>query len=486
MTPTKQRVFISHSTKDADRAFLLCLQLENQGISCWIAPRDIPAGNRYVKALTDAIEKCSVFLLLYSAAAAASTHVINELELGASLNKKILVVRTDELNPIDHEEIGLLVRRHQNLDASQGPLTSHLTKLVRDLRELLELPEESASNHDLPVPPQPDEDTARSIGIEVGADAIRGCVVEVGAPHIFGPMADKDIGVEPAMRNSRGILNEVKSLVAMLVEEHFPDTPPVGIGVALPGQVDVRAGTLKFGPNLFGARNLPFRSFLSQAFPRIPVRVDNDVRCATRCELHLGVGNQFDSFAWIFVGAGVGSAAVIDRRIHFGNNYCAGEIGHTKVAQAGPPCSCGQIGCLETFVKAQAVVDRARAIAIDWETRGKETVLTRPDDITLEIVVNSIEVGDPAAREIAAEIGDRLGMGIANYLNMVNPAAIVIGGGLMNKIFFHMIAEITAGIQRNALAEVANTPIVQSSYADAGVMTGAALMFDPRDSWPFP
>lgn len=214
----------------------------------------------------------------------------------------------------------------------------------------------------------------------------------------------------------------------------------MGIGVAVPGQVDLRAGTLKFGPNLFRARNLPFKTFLGQAFPRMPIRVDNDVRCATRCELHFGVGSQFDSFAWILVGAGVGSATVIDRRIHFGNNFCAGEIGHTKVALSGPPCACGQIGCLETFVKVQAVVDRARAIATDWLNREKETLLnTTGEDITPELIAGALEAGDPAAREIASEVGERLGLGIANYLNVVNPAAVVIGGGLMNGFFFHMI-----------------------------------------------
>jgi predicted NBD/HSP70 family sugar kinase len=498
MSPTslRQRVFISHASVDADRAALLSLQLENEGVPCWIAPRDIAAGKRYAEAILDGIDECAVFLLLFSAAAGASTHVINELEHGASKDKKILLVRTDDTDPAENKQFSLFVRSHQWFDATQGPFSTHLSALVRDLRSLLESSAESATlpeshpNLAIAVPSGPAAvatETARSIGIEVSAEMIRGCVVEVGNQQTYGPVVEKEIGIEPTMRNSRGLLETVKSLVAVLVEEHFPSALPVGIGIALPGQVDVRAGTLKFGPNLFSARNLPFKTSLSGAFPRIPIRVDNDVRCAARCELHLGVGNQFDSFAWIFVDSGVGSATVIDRRIHFGNNFCAGEIGHTKVALSGPPCSCGQIGCLETFVKSQAVVDRARAIAIDWQNRGRETLLNESGaDITPESFLTALEADDPAAREIASEIGERLGLGIANYLNVLNPAAVVIGGGLMNIFFFHMIDEITAGIQRNALAEVANTPIVQSSYADAGVATGAALMFDPRDGWPYP
>ncbi len=495
----KQRIFVSHASSDADRAALLCLQLENEGIPCWLAPRDIPAGKRYAEAILDGIDDCAVFLLLFSSDAGASTHVINELEHGASANKRILVVRTDDTDPSQNKQFALFVRSHQWFDASRGPLSSHLGQLVRDLRNLLDLSGDALGHNDshpnLAVavpsgpatasPSEPTKEVTCSIGIEVDATAIRGCVFEVGNQQTFGPIAEAEIDIEPAMRNPRGLLDAVKNLIGILVEKNFQSTLPVGIGIAMPGQVDVRAGTLKFGPNLYRARNLPVKSYLSGAFPRIPIRVDNDVRCATRCELHLGVGNQYDSFAWILVGSGVGSGTVIDRRIHFGNNFCAGEIGHTKVALSGPPCSCGQIGCLETFVKAQAVVERVQAIATDWENRGRKTLLSETN-ITAESVMAALDAGDAAAQEIASEIGARLGLGIANYLNVVNPAAVVIGGGLMNKFFFHMIDDITAGIQRNALAEVANTPIVQSSHIDAGVAIGAALMFDPRDGWPYP
>lgn len=493
------RVFLSHSSNDADRAALLCLQLENEGISCWLAPRDIPAGHRYSEAIVDGIDECSVFVLLYSEAASNSTHVVNELEHSASKGKRILVIRTDDADPGSSRRVSLFVRSHQWFDASHGSLSGHLGHLVHDLRLLLdEDTEERQPSHDyVPAARVPETspavsarpaavDVPRSIGIDVGATKVRGCVVPMDASNILAPPITEQIALPTNMRSGRGVLDAVKLLIQKLVDEQFPDAPPVGIGVAVPGQVDLRAGTLKFGPNLFGSRNLPFKTFLNGAFPRIPVRVDNEVRCATRCELHLGVGSQFDSFACIFVGTGVGSGTVINRRIHFGSNFCAGELGHTKVALSGPPCACGQIGCLETFVKAQAIVDRARAIAIDWESRGRQTALSSTDqDMTPETVVAAIEADDAAAKEIAVEVGERLGLGISNYLNLVNPAAVVIGGGLMTGFFFHMIDEITVAIQRNALAEVANTPIVQSSYTEDGIATGAALMFHPNDEWPF-
>ncbi|MGA5541350.1 ROK family protein [Mycobacterium sp. NPDC051198] len=491
------RVFLSHSSSDADRAALLCLQLESEGIKCWIAPRDIPSGHRYGEAIVDGIDECSVFVLLYSEAAGNSTHVANELEHGASLGKPILVIRTDAADPGQSRQVSLFVRSHQWFDASRGPLSVHLERLVHDLRQLLDessadsrsVPTVSSVDSPIPVPTSVTpsaavENANRSIGIEVGASRIRGCVVNLDGARV--PPVIEQITLAPNVRSGRGVLDAAKAMAQKLIDEQFAGTRPIGIGVAVPGQVDLRAGTLKFGPNLFGSRNLPFKTLLSGAFPGIPVRVDNEVRCATRCELHLGVGSQFDSFACVFVGTGVGSGIVIDKRIHFGSNFCAGELGHMKVALSGPPCACGQIGCLETFVKAQAIVDRARAIAIDWESRGRPTLLDSADqDMTPEKVVAAVDAGDAAAAEIAVEVGAHLGLGISNYLNLVNPGAVVIGGGLMTGFFFHMIDEISVAIQRNALAEVANTPIVQSSHTDDGIATGAALMFDPSDRWPF-
>ena len=185
-----------------------------------------------------------------------------------------------------------------------------------------------------------------SIGIEIGATKIRGCVLDIGVRNGAATIAEyMEPTVGPA--NPRTVLEQATSLVQTIVDDHFRDSEPVGIGIAAPGQVDVRAGTLKFGPNLFGARNVPFKPFLAREFPKIPVRVDNEIRCATRCELHLGTGQEFENFICIFLGTGVGSGAVIDRRIYFGSNYCAGEVGHIKIATAGPPCACGQIGYLE-------------------------------------------------------------------------------------------------------------------------------------------
>jgi predicted NBD/HSP70 family sugar kinase len=485
-------VFISHTGQDQSLAGLFCRHLEDAGVDCWIAPRDVHAGQRYAEAIVEAIEDCSVFLLLFSRESVRSPHVSNEIEKAASKNKPILLVRTDDTDPNDSHEICLFVASHQWFDMSTGDILEALPRLVGDVRRLLEHQEVPKSSGDLGLgrnsstqtAAPPNMSSTRAIGIDIGSTTIRGWVEALdGVTHIFDSGRYLDTVRRPT--TPRSVLEQVRDMIDRLLAEHFDGhEPPVGVGIAAPGPVDVRTGTLKFSPGL-GLRNVPFKTVLANTYPEIRFRVDNDTRCATRAELHFGVGREFNDFACIFVGSGVGSGVAIGKQLHFGNSYCAGEIGHVKIESSGPPCTCGQIGCLETFVNGPAIAARARAKAIDWEGRGAETLLTAEDRLTPEMVVAAIEDGDLAALEIADELADRLGVGIANYLNLLNPAAIVLGGGVMSGFYLHIIGRLTHTLHENALADVAQTPIVQSQFTDTGPALGAALMFHQADAWPF-
>ncbi|MFY9487497.1 MAG: ROK family protein [Solirubrobacterales bacterium] len=498
---TQPAVFISYASEDKEAGNLLCGRLEAAGIDCWIAPRNVHAGQRYAEAIIEAIESCRVFLILFSANATASPHVRNEIEEAAGHDKAIVLVRIDDADPRANRQVSLFLGSHQWFDASEGALANHFDGIVSAVGRLLDRSTittssqsglRTSSGNAAPGPAsvaplvEPDGGINRAIGIEVGSSRLRGRVVDLDRPaaEIGEPAQYFQKVRDPA--TARTVLQQTKELVALMLEDHFKDSRPVGIGIAAPGQIDLRAGTLKFGPNLFGARNLPFKTTLSGAFPGIPIRVDNEVRCATRCELHIGAGIEFDSFACMFIGTGVGSGTVIDRRVHFGHNFCAGEIGHVKIGRTGPPCACGQIGCLETFVKAQSVVARAEAKAIDWESRGLKTLLGGSGEpLTPISIVAALAENDEAAQEVADEVGEDLGLGIANYLNVMNPAAVIIGGGLISGFFLYMIDRITHSIQTNALAEVSNTPIIQSGRSEDSIAIGAAFLFHPNDEWPF-
>jgi predicted NBD/HSP70 family sugar kinase len=481
-------VFISYAARDKELADRYCDALELSGLGSWIAPRDVPPGQRYAEAIVDAIEACDVFLLIFSDEANRSPHVSNEIEKAASKDKPIFLVRTDETHPHDNREISLFLASHQWFEASTSQPEDYLPRLTADVQRLIEHEHPAQSSADaLPqLAPIVSERRigSRAIGIDVGSSKIRGWV------ELLDEAADNfnsEPYTEPIHRpaTARSVLEQVRGILERLISDHFPDDLPSGLGIAVPGLVDVRAGTLKFSPGL-GLRNIPFKTSLADVLPGVKVRVDNDTRCATRCELHLGVGHEFDNFACIFLGSGVGSGLVLDGKIHFGQNFSAGEIGHLKIESNGPPCTCGQIGCLETFVNGAAIVARARAKAIDYQSREIETLLSPEEGaLTPEMVAAAVEDGDLAATEVMDEVADKLGIGIGNYLNLVNPAAVVLGGGLMTGFYLHIIDRLTRSVQANALGEVAQTPIVQSQFTDSGAAIGAAMMFHPDDAWPY-
>jgi predicted NBD/HSP70 family sugar kinase len=469
----------------------LCDGLEATGILCWIAPRDIRPGQRYAEAIVDAIETCSVFVIVYSDSAPSSPHVLNEVELAASRSRPILLVRTGETNPAENKKIALFLSSHHWLDARGGGLPAHCDAIRRSLESLLKA--EAATNQLLAErrPSEPQTGLTHISQISVPSSTAIG--IDVGSSKILGTLVDVDTcGRVPTTRvfraqvarpiSARGIIDQTAELVEGLLAECNGVTP-VGVGVALPGQVDPRVGLLRFGPSL-NLRNVPFQTALSARFAGIPIRVDNDTRCATRCELRMGFGLGFTNFVCMFVGSGVGSGIVVNRNVVYGHGYSAGEIGHTKISPTGPPCNCGQVGCLETFVNDRAISGLARAKSIEWQSRELNTILAQlPEPITSRDVLRATEEGDQAALEVIGEVGEKLGMGIANYLNILNPDALVLGGGLVEGFFLYLVGPMSDAIQRNALATASHVPVIQSEFANDGAALGAALLFHPEEDW---
>jgi predicted NBD/HSP70 family sugar kinase len=491
-------VFLSHSNTDSAVAERICHALEAANVGCWIAPRDVPAGKQYPEVITDAITLSRVLLLVFSHRVLDSPTVFREVEMCSSRGIPIVVYRLDSTDP-RQTKFALFLRSYQWFDdGMNGNVEGTLPRLVNDVMKLLG--HEPAAE----VPPR-SEDVGRSdgrssrrsregekamspgqrvIGIDVGSTNVRGCIRELTRPEVRSPREKAYVEDIRRPTSPRSVLEQTKGMIARIFEtEHFGRQQPAGIGIAVPGQTDVRAGTLKFSPGL-AVRNVPFRTALAKAYPGLKIRIDNDARCATRCELHLGTGREYNSFVCIFVGTGVGSGVVLNRRIHFGDNFCAGEIGHMKIDVSGPLCTCGQVGCLEAFVNGPAIAARARAKSIDWHSRGLTTRLTEGEALDAKAVARALEEGDHAAREAVEEVGEKLGLGIANYLNLINPGAVVLGGGVMTGFFLHMVESITRGLQKNAIAELANTPIIQSQFTDDGAAIGAALLFHPDEPWP--
>ncbi|MFF9915234.1 ROK family protein [Streptomyces sp. NPDC013457] len=189
----------------------------------------------------------------------------------------------------------------------------------------------------------------------------------------------------------------------------------VGVGLGVPGPIDVSSGTLGSTSILPGWSGINPAEELSGRLG-VPVYVDNDANLGALGELVWGSGRGVKDLAYIKVASGVGAGLVIDGRVYRGPGGTAGEIGHITLDESGPVCRCGNRGCLETFTAARYVLP-----------------LLQPGhgpDLTMERVVQLAREGDPGCRRVIADVGRHIGSGIANLCNLLNPSRVVLGGDL--------------------------------------------------------
>ncbi|AZQ39635.1 ROK family transcriptional regulator [Streptomyces cyaneochromogenes] len=308
---------------------------------------------------------------------------------------------------------------------SHGPLTrlevarraglspAAVTKAVRPLIEAGYLVED-ADDQARPAlgrpanPVRVDGGRALFIGVKVTGDEIIGvltdlcCRVRV-ARHT--PLPD---------REPKSVLASVTELVGeLLAEAGDLRIPVLGLGIAVSGDVDRGAGVVRYSPFLQW-RDVPLAE-LAGATTGLPVTVDNDVRALTVAEQWFGAGVGLSDFAVVTVGAGIGCGLVVHGRVVSGAHGVAGEIGHVTVDPSGPPCHCGNRGCVEAIAGDAAIVRRIR------ETTGAEVRDTAE-------AVELARRGVPGVREAYARAGEAIGRGIATVANLLGPERVIISG----------------------------------------------------------
>ncbi|WP_448316099.1 ROK family transcriptional regulator [Streptomyces sp. CO7] len=210
--------------------------------------------------------------------------------------------------------------------------------------------------------------------------------------------------------------DRAEQLVRRLAESVGADRGKIaGVGLGVPGPIDLQSGTLGSTAILPGWRGTRPAEEL-EARLGVPVHVDNDANLGALGELTWGSGRGVKDLAYIKVASGVGAGLVIDGKIYRGPGGTAGEIGHITLDESGPVCRCGNRGCLETFTAARYVLPLLQP------THGPE--------LTMESMVRLAKEGDPGCRRVIGDIGRHVGSGVANLCNLLNPGRIVIGGDL--------------------------------------------------------
>lgn len=265
-----------------------------------------------------------------------------------------------------------------------------------------------------------------AIGIDIGGTKVAGGLVDVDG-HITR-RARRDT----PHRSKRPTVVEdtIVEVVAELSEVVGVDSvAAVGIGAA--GFVAADQATVVFAPHL-SWRHEPLQQALQKRVA-LPIFVDNDANAAAWAEWKFGAARGESHLMMITLGTGIGGGILINGQVERGRFGIAGEFGHMQVVPGGHRCECGNRGCWEQYASGNALVREARSLVLANSPIAKD-LLDRvdgiPDNLTGPVITEAARAGDPTARELLTEIGNWLGVGMANLAAAFDPGTFVIGGGL--------------------------------------------------------
>ena len=311
------------------------------------------------------------------------------------------------------------------------------------------------------------------LGIDIGGTNIKLALIDKKA-HIRG----KSIFSTTSFRGKVALIDEiVREIEELLAGCSTSKKNIIGVGVGAPGAVDIRSGTVHYFTNIPDWREVPLGNILKKRLG-LPVFVDNDVNVMALGELFFGAGIGAKNMLCITLGTGVGGGLILDGHLYRGSNYAAGEFGHMPINITGPKCKCGSWACVETYVGNSYIIkDVIAKIKRGKKTKIKELVAGDISKITPEIISEAAEAGDKFAQNVWEGVGEKIGIGLAGVVNLLNLEKIVIGGGIAEagRVLFDSIKKT---IHERAMKLPAKTVrIVKARLGyDAGVIGAATLV----------
>ncbi len=228
--------------------------------------------------------------------------------------------------------------------------------------------------------------------------------------------------------------------LAQDVLSHTPFTPHA-VGVSFGGPVAADGRTVRLSMHVPGWINTPLADWLERD-TGLPCVIANDADAAALAEQRYGAGRGVAHLLYMTVSTGIGGGIIINRALYRGVHAWAGEVGHQVLDPDGPPCDCGRNGCLESLASGRAL---ARAARQALRTGSPAQTLLTPEATARDVAL-AAAAGDALAQNIWQTAMNWLGIGIANAANLLNPACVVLGGGLTHAgaLLFDPVRHIVA------------------------------------------
>ena len=311
------------------------------------------------------------------------------------------------------------------------------------------------------------------IGFDLGGTNLRAGIVDLESGQVSHLLSMPTL----AREGHEAVMTRMADLIGRVITASGIQINLIGgIGIGVPGVLDLDRGLTLFLPNLPGTwPEVPLRDKI-KTYTGLPTAIINDVRAITFGEWKFGAGQGVDTMACFAIGTGIGGGLVINGQLHLGIGGTGGELGHQTIDFNGPRCGCGNHGCLEAFASGPAIA----AMGMKAVSQGLTTSIGKLVDfdfnaITLGVIARAAAQGDPIAQSILDEAGFYIGIAAANVCASIGPRKIVIGGGV-SQIGDPIIDPIRRTIcERVTIMPVEQVEVIQAQLGDNAGVIGAAL-----------
>ena len=310
-------------------------------------------------------------------------------------------------------------------------------------------------------------------GVDLGGTKIQTVVVcngdILGSARVLTPQTGKATDVINAMAGT---------VRASLEQAGMEEAALASVGVGTPGEIHQASGTVSLAANVPGfAGRVKLGPRLSRAMNGVAVVVGNDVSVGVLGEFKRGAGRPYKDLLGVWVGTGVGGGLVVAGELHDGRGG-AGEIGHAVVEPGGRRCSCGRLGCLEAYAGRVCMENRARSL----QKRGQKTILFEimkeqgRDRLSSGVYARALEEGDRMARKLIDEAAWALGLGLASAQNLLDLEAIIVGGGLGDRLGRPFVDQIVEQMTPHLFTPEKPPRMLTTELGDLSGAVGAAVM----------
>ncbi|HSL44635.1 MAG TPA: ROK family protein [Anaerolineales bacterium] len=310
------------------------------------------------------------------------------------------------------------------------------------------------------------------IGCDLGGTNLRAAIVDVENGAVLHQM-----GIPTLAREGHdAVMKRMADLFLQVIDSAGMKKAEIGgIGIGVPGVLDLEKGETLFLPNLPGTwPHIPLQNRITE-LTGLPTALLNDVRAITNGEWRFGAGRGVDTVAVFAIGTGIGGGLVINGQLHLGIGGTGGELGHSMIDYNGPMCGCGNRGCLEAYASGPAIA----AMGLKAVTQGLTTRLGEMCDydlnkITPKLIAQAALAGDEIAKDIYERAGFYLGIAAANVAVAIGPRRIIIAGGVSQAGHLLLVPIRRTLRERVTVMPVEQVEVVPSQLGDNAGVIGVA------------